>query len=615
MINNKNKKEKNNIYKYNLSDFFVERLSFKNNKLKFGTNTYLKEISEILKLNPIKIKRKLGIDLKAKDHILDDDQIAEIALSNNIDFEKVDDVSPENIILKINDLVENYKKWPEEVIVKKRTPIVTIMGHVDHGKTTLLDAIRNTNFTAKEAGGITQKIGAYQIIWKNNKITFIDTPGHEAFTEMRANGSKVTDLCVIVVSVDDSLMKQTKESIDHAKAANVPIIIAINKIDLPGHSKKKILDDLANYGIVSEELGGDVPVVEISALKNKNIDHLLDMIILITDMLNLKTAFNILATGTVIESNIHKSRGNLVTVIVKNGTLNIGDNIILDDRLITIKGLKDENQNPILKAEPGQPVEIYGAGFSPLAGTNFVAISDLKLATKIINSFHSSKLNALRNANANKFTRENLFQKLSEQNKKIFNIILKVDSVNSLSAIENQINSLNNDNLIIKIIHKDVGEVTNSDIILADASQAVIYQFNLKVPTKLLPLIKSRSVLILNFDVIYKLFDDIREKTIENKEKEVVKQIIGKGKILKKFLFSKIGAISGTKIIDGIVKRNSKVNIYRNDKLIQETEVKSLMIEKNNVSEVKKGQECGITFKNFNDFLENDNLEFFEFKN
>ncbi|BDV03445.1 MAG: translation initiation factor IF-2 [Candidatus Hepatoplasma scabrum] len=611
----KNNKKNNNIYKYNLDSFFVEKLSFKDNKLKFGTNTYLKELAKILGLNPFKIKKKLGLDLKIDDHILDDDQIAEIAFANNIEFEKVDDVSPENIILKINELVENFKNWPKEVIVKKRTPIVTIMGHVDHGKTTLLDTIRNTNYTAKEAGGITQKIGAYQITWKNNKITFIDTPGHEAFTEMRANGSRVTDLCVIVISANDSLMKQTKESIDHARAANVPIIIAINKIDLIANNRKKILNDLAEYGVVAEELGGNTPIVEVSALKNKNIDHLLDVIILLTDLLNLKTAFNILATGTVIESNIHKNRGNLVTVIVKNGILRIGDNVILDDKLINIKGLKDENQNVITEAYPGQPVEIYGAGFSPLAGANFVAVFDLKLANKIVNIFHSSKLNSLRNANSKLVTRENLFQRLSDQNKHIFNLILKVDSVNSLSAIENQLSLLNNDNLIIKIIHKDVGEVTNSDIILADASKAIIYQFNLKTPNNLQPIIKARNVLVLNFDVIYKLFDDIKEKVSINKKQEPVKKIIGEGKVIKKFVFSKVGAISGTRIIDGIVKRNSKVNIYRNQKLIFDTEIKSLMIEKNNVSEVKKGQECGITFKNFNDFLENDHLEFFEFKN
>lgn len=608
-------KKNNNIYKYNLDDFFVARLSFKDNKLKFGTNTYLNELAKILGLNPYKIKKKLGLDLKVNDHILDDDQIAEIALSNNIEFEKVDDVSPENIILKINDLIENYKNWPKEVIIKKRTPIVTIMGHVDHGKTTLLDTIRNTNFTAQEAGGITQKIGAYQIIWKDNKITFIDTPGHEAFTEMRANGSKVTDLCVIVVSVNDSLMKQTKESIDHARAANVPIIIAINKIDLPGHDRKKILNDLAEYGVIAEEMGGDVPVVEISALKNKNIDQLLDTIILLTDLLNLKTAFNILSTGTVIESNIHKGRGNLVTVIVKNGILRIGDNIILDDKLITVKGLKDENQNPITEAYPGQPIEIYGAGFSPLAGSNFVAVSDLKLANKIVNVFHSSKLNALRNSSNKLITRENLFQRLSDQKKRIFNLILKVDSVNSLSAIKNQINLLNDEDLIIKIIHEDVGEVTNSDIVLADASNATIYQFNLKTPNNLQSLIKSRDVSVLNFDIIYRLFEDIKEKISLTVKKEPVKKIIGKGEIIKKFVFSKVGAISGTKITDGFVKRNSKVNIYRNKKLILETEIKSLMIEKDNVNEVKKGQECGITFKNFNDFLENDILEFFEIEN
>lgn len=611
----KKNKNSNNIYKYSLDKFFVERLSFKDNKLKFGTNTYLNELARILGLNPYKIKKKLGLDLKINDHILDDDQIAEIALSNNIEFEKVDDVSPENIILKINDLIENYKNWPKEVIIKKRTPIVTIMGHVDHGKTTLLDTIRNTNFTEKEAGGITQKIGAYQIIWKDNKITFIDTPGHEAFTEMRANGSKVTDLCVIVVSASDSLMKQTKESIDHARAANVPIIIAINKIDIPGHDLKKILNDLADYGVIAEELGGDVPVVEISALKNQNIDQLLDTIILLTDLLNLKTAFNILSSGTVIESNIHKGRGNLVTVIVKNGILRIGDNIILDDKLITVKGLKDENQNPISEAYPGQPIEIYGVGFSPLAGSNFVAVSDLKLANKIVNVFHSSKLNALRNSNNKLITRENLFQRLSDQKKRIFNLILKVDSVNSLSAIKNQINLLNDENLIIKIIHEDVGEVTNSDIVLADASKAIIYQFNLKTPNSLQALIKSRDVLVLNFDIIYRLFEDIKEKISLTAKKEPVKKIIGKGEIIKKFVFSKVGAISGTKITDGLVKRNSKVDIYRNKKLIYETEIKSLMIEKNNVNEVKKGQECGITFKNFNDFLENDNLEFFEIEN
>ncbi len=601
------KKKSNDRVEFNLSNFFNKKLELKDNKLYFGTNIRLNELTELLNIEKREILKTLGLNKLEFDHILDSDQIAEICLSKNIDFEKIDDISEENILSKIDDLLIN-KDWKEEVEFVKRTPIITIMGHVDHGKTTLLDTIRNSNVTKGEAGGITQKIGAYQIKYKDELMTFIDTPGHEAFTEMRANGSKVTDIAVIVVAADDSLMPQTRESIDHAKAANVPIVVAVNKVDKPNVDVEKVKQELTQLNIVPEEWGGDVPFIEISALKGTNIDKLLDSIVILSDLQEIKVPLNTLATGVVIESNISKTKGNIVSVIVTTGTLKTSDTIIIDDQVVRIKALIDENGKRIDQATPGTPVELFGIGFSPVVGSKFVVVKD-KSAQKIADTIREAKLNSLRMRKA--VSAHDLFNQMLNK-KKEMNIILKADSLGVLKAIELKIKEFSTDEVEVNVIRSEIGEITNTDISLAEASNAIIYQFNVPTPSQLEKQLKSRGIQFLNFDIIYKIFEDIQEKIEGKHEDKFEESKIGDGKVLVRFEFSKVGAIAGSRILNGEIRSDSIVKVYRNGKLLIETKVDSLKVERDNVKKVTKGKECGIVFVGFNDFQEEDTFEIFE---
>ncbi len=604
-----NKNKKNERIEFNPFDFFSKKLDFKNNTIYFGSNVRLDELANLINISNTEALKLLGLNRLNPNHILNEEQIAEIAISKNLSFEKVDDVSEENILSKINSILKN-KQWPKEVEFIDRTPVVTIMGHVDHGKTTLLDFIRKANVAGKEAGGITQKIGAYQIERNNKKISFIDTPGHEAFTEMRANGSKVTDIAIVVIAADDSIMPQTKESIEHAKAANVPIIVAVNKMDKVGADIEKVKQELTSIDVMVEEWGGDVPIVPISALKGEGIDELLDVIQLNSELLDLKVPLNILASGTVIESNVDKRKGSLVSIIVKNGILKIGDTILIDDQVVKVKSLYDENGKIVKEARPGTPVEIYGLGFTPVVGTNFF-VSKAKGIQKIADTLHEQKLNSLRKR---KVLSPLELLKNSVNNKKELNIILKANSLGVLSAMSSKIEQFSNEDIDVKIIRKDVGEITNADVSLAEASKAIIYQFDLKTPTQIEPMIKSRGVNVLSFDIIYKLFEDIQDKvsgSVEDKFEEVK---IGTAEVRQKFEFSKIGSIAGSMITDGVIKRDSIIKVYRKNNLIAETVVSSLRVEKDNIKEVKKGKECGIVLKDFNEFTEGDIFEVYELK-
>lgn len=594
-MSKKNNKKDVNRVEFKLKDFFVEKLKLENGKLYFGSNTKVREIANLLKIDIKKVFRDSGIDPRqGEDHILDDEQTIELALKNNFDFEKVDDVSSVNVVEKILTIMEK-QSWDDKVKIEEKPPVVTIMGHVDHGKTTLLDTIRKSNLTKKESGGITQKIGAYQIKHNDKKLTFIDTPGHEAFTKMRANGSKVTDIAVIVVAADDSVKPQTRESIDHANAANVPIIIAINKMDSPRKNLKKVTKDLMKLNVVSEEQGGEVPFVEISALNGEGIDNLLETIILMAELLELKSPTNILASGTVIESNIHKQRGNLITVIVQNGTLKIGDSIIVDDFVGRIKAMHNDLGVSLKEVTPGIPVEIFGVGSSPLVGSKFVGINDNESA-KVADEIHSARLNTLRNVNGEKKNVRDLFTKLTD-NKKIFNIILKTDSFGVMEAISSNLEKMSSDDIEIKIIRKDVGEVSTTDVTLAEASKALIYTFNLKTPNKILSLTKNKNIDILEFDIIYKIFEDVEKKLLGLHEDKFEEIEIGKVEIKKIFTSSKIGTILGAIVREGVIKNDSIIEVINNNKIILKTTVKSLQFEKTQLREVSKGRECGIVLK------------------
>ena len=595
---NKNNKNEQRI-EFNLKDFFIKKLSFENNVLHFGTNVRVGELAEIVNIPVHKLIKGLDFEKDKVDALLNDEQIAEISINNNFEFEKIDDVSEENVVEKILKIMSE-QDWPKEANVTTRSPIITIMGHVDHGKTTLLDSIRKSKLTAKETGGITQTIGAYQIERNGNKLTFIDTPGHAAFTEMRANGSRVTDIAIIVVAADDSIMPQTRESIDHAKAANVPIIIAVNKMDKPNVTMDKVVDEMMKLNIVSEEMGGDVPFVPISALKGDGVDKLLDTITLLAEVLELKSPQNVLASGTVIESNIHKQKGNLVSVIVQNGTLKVGDTIIMDDFIGRIKALTNDMGVSVKEAIQGTPIEIYGLGKSPMVGSKFV-VSKLKDLQKIADTTHFSKLNKQRKRTTKSVL--DLFEEL-DNSKKEFNIILKADALGVLEAISTKINEITSEDISINILRKDVGDISTTDITLAEASKAHIYTFNIKTSPQVSALSKNKGVNIFDFDIIYKIFEDIEEK-ISGLEVDKFEEVqVGKLEILKIFSFSKIGKILGSIVKEGSIKRNSLISIERDGKIIFTSSVESLRVEKDNVKEVINGRECGVVIKDLTIKLE-----------
>ncbi len=599
----KNKKNEHRI-EFALADFFVDKLKFENGRLYFGSNAHADEVANVIGIDPVKALVDAGLD-KRDDihHILDDEQIAELSLNNNIEFEKVDDISPVNVVEKILTIMDS-QEWGSDVEVNSRPPVITIMGHVDHGKTTLLDTIRKSNLTTKEAGGITQTIGAYQIEVKGKKLTFIDTPGHEAFTEMRANGSRVTDIVIIVVAADDSIMPQTRESIDHAKAAGVPIIVAVNKMDAPGANIEKVKQDLTEVELIPEDWGGDIPFVPISALKGEGIDELLETINLISEMADLKAPENILASGSVIESNVHKQKGNLVSVIVQNGTLKVGDDIIMDDFIGRVKAMHDDMGKPLREATPGTPVEIFGLGNSPVVGSKFV-VTKAKDSQKIADEIHFARINRLRQRAVGNVN--DLFAQLSNS-KKAFNVIVKADALGVLEAISGKVEAISTDDVEVKIIRKDVGEISTTDVTLAEASKGHIYTFNLKTKQDIEALAKNRGVNIYEFDIIYKMFEDIENKVNGLTEDKFEEKEIGKVEVMQLFSFSKVGTILGSIVREGSIKRDSIVEVERDGKVILTTEVKSLQFEKDQLKEAVKGRECGITLKDQNTELKEGDI-------
>ncbi len=595
----KKNNKKDNRYEFRLQDFFIDKLSFENGKLNFGSNARVNEVAKAVGISIEKALIDSGLGKKSDpNHILDDEQIAEIAINNNFEFEKVEDISEVNVVEKINSIINgmDWKNINSEVEIAERAPVITIMGHVDHGKTTLLDTIRKSRLTAKEAGGITQTIGAYQIDVNDKKLTFIDTPGHEAFTEMRANGSKITDIVIIVVAADDSIMPQTRESIDHAKAAGVPIVVAVNKMDSVGADFEKVKNDLAQLDVIAEDWGGDVPFVPISALKGDGIDELLNTLILTYEMLELKAPKNILATGAVIESNIHKQKGNLVSVIIQNGTLKTGDTLIVDDFIARVKAMNDDNGNILKEATPGTPVELFGVGNSPVIGSKFVVVKD-KDASKIADAIHEARLNQLRNKRTS--SAADLFAQLANS-KKAFNIILKADALGVLEAISTKVEKMETDDIEVKIIRKDVGEITTTDVTLADASNASIYTFNLKTNQQIEAFTKNKGVNIFEFDIIYKLFEDIENKINGLTEDKFIKNEIGRAEVLQIFSFSKVGTIAGSIVRDGSIKRNSLIDVERDGEIIFSSEVQSLQVEKDQIKEVINGREFGMVIKDLN---------------
>lgn len=490
--------------------------------------------------------------------------------------------------------------------LKTRPPVVTVMGHVDHGKTSLLDVIRKTSVTSHEAGGITQHIGAYQTICRDRKITFLDTPGHEAFTAMRARGAQVTDIAILVVAADDGVMPQTVEAINHAKSAGVPIIVAINKIDKPGANPDRVKQELMEYGLVSDSYGGDTVMVEVSAKKNIGINELLEMVLLVADMQELKANPNREARGVIIEAKLDKGRGTVATVLVQSGTLRIGDSIIAGTSYGKVRALNNDRGEPVKKAGPSVPVEVLGLNDVPAAG-DLLAVLDEKLAKSIAESRIERTRNQL--IKSKKVSLDDLFQQIQEGEIKDLNIVVKADVQGSVEALQASLLGLNkNDEVRVSIVHSGVGAVNESDVMLASASNALILAFNVRPDNNARKIADAEHIDIRTYRVIYDAINDVKDAMsgmLAPKFKEV---ILGHVEIRKVMKFSK-ALVAGSYVIDGKITNNAKIRIIRDHIEVFDGEIDSLRRFKDEVKEVAAGYECGISIVDFRDFREGDIIE------
>ena len=539
-----------------------------------------------------------------------------MAINASLDFDTAEIiVSDYNKTLKKESTMDevNFEELEitdKEEDLNERPPVVTIMGHVDHGKTTLLDTIRKTSVAEGEAGGITQAIGAYQIDNKGKKITFIDTPGHAAFTEMRARGAKVTDIVIIIVAADDGVMPQTKEAIDHAKAAKVPIIVAVNKIDKPDANVERVLTEMSNNGIQPEAWGGDVMFVNISAKTGEGIDDLLERILLISEIEQLKANPDRYATGTVIESKIDKSSGVITNLLIENGTLRLGDPIVVGTISGRVRTLKNDRGENLVKASPSMPVSITGLSESPSAGDKFMAFENEKKAKKVA---EERKIIAKEKENKpkSKISLDDLFNR-KEAGEKEINIILKADVKGSEEAVKNSLLKLDVEGIKINVIRSGIGNITESDVILAEASDAIIIGFNIRPEHKIVEIAKDKGIDIRLYNIIYKVVEEMEAALKGKLEPEYKEEVTGTAEVRKLFKFSKVGTIAGSYVTSGVIKRGSKVRVIRDGIVVNDSIIASLAREKDQAKEVKQGLECGITIENFNDIKENDILETYE---
>jgi len=486
-----------------------------------------------------------------------------------------------------------------------RPPVVTIMGHVDHGKTTLLDAIRSSNLVDKESGGITQHIGAYRVLFNNRPITFVDTPGHEAFTQLRARGAKVTDIVILVVAADDGVMPQTKEAISHAKAANVPIIVAINKIDKPEANIDRVKQQLSKEGLLVEDWGGQTISVEVSAKEKKNLADLLEMIILLADVIEVKANPRVEAQGVVLEARLDPKKGPIATVIIQHGVLTAGAAFISGTTHGKVRALFDEHGKPLKRAEPAMPVEVLGFTGVPTAGDLFQVVPDIETAKKII-AYRLSKVIKEEPVRPERITLDELFKKIEQGAARELPLILRADVQGSVEVLRDALPPLSSDEIKIRIIHAGTGNITESDVLLASASNAVIIGYNIKPSPKILEMAKQENVEIRSYDIIYRLTEDIL-KALAGMLEPVAKEVyLGRAEVRRIFQIPKVGSIAGSYVQDGKMVRNALVRVMRGQQTVQEGRITSLKRIKENVTEVAKGLECGIGLDKSKDIQEGD---------
>lgn len=535
-----------------------------------------------------------------------------ISLNQSVDFSTAEIVALEYGKTLKNENTQDVTNFEELEIIDNaedliaRPAVVTIMGHVDHGKTTLLDYIRNSHVVDGEFGGITQHIGAYQITYDDKKITFIDTPGHAAFTEMRARGASITDIVIIIVAADDGVMPQTEEAIDHALSAGVPIIVAVNKIDKPEANIERIYTEMAAHNVTPESWGGTVPFVNISAKTGENVEEILKTILAIAELNEYKANPNRYASGTVIESRIDKSSGGVSSLLIQNGTLRLGDPIVVGTAFGKVRTIKNDLGQPIVEAGPSTPVEITGLNGNPSAGDKFMAFESERTAKDVAAKRTANQKTTKYKTDVVSF--EDLFSQIKSGIKEI-NIILKADVRGSEEAVRNALLKIDVEGVKVKVIRSGIGAITESDIVLANASNAIVIGFNVVASGTTKEAAKEYSVEIRQYTIIYKLIEDIEAAMKGLLDPEFEEKVTGTAEVRQLFKFSKVGTIAGSKVLKDTIKNGSKVRIIRDGTIIYDGVISSVQREKDSVKEVKEGYECGITIENFNDIKVGDILE------
>ena len=602
---------------YDLSDNRNRKNKKKNQKQEEERNKQkIFKLTDITIPNNITVK-DLAIELKKTSSdiikkLLDYGIMATI--NNEVDFDTAFLIAQEfgvtahkKEVVTEEDILFDESEDKEEELVS-RPPVIVVMGHVDHGKTSLLDAVRKTNVIEGEAGGITQAIGAYKVEINGREITFLDTPGHEAFTNMRARGAQVTDIAILVVAANDGVMPQTIEAINHAKAANIPIIVAINKIDLEGANVEKIKQELTEYNLVPEEWGGDTIFVPISAKNNQNIDTLLEMVLLVADMQDLKTNPNKQAKGTVIEARLDKSKGPIATMLVQRGTLDVGDTIVVGSVIGRIRAMKNDKGQLVKKAGPSTPVEISGLTEVPEAGDTFYEVKDEKTAKHLIERRKRQARDKAMNLNS-AVTLDDLFSQIEKGNLKQLNLIVKADVQGSVEAVKTALEKLSNDQVKVKVIHANVGAITETDVTLAKVSKAIIIGFNVRPVPIAKTIAEKEGIEIKTYSIIYNAIEDV-EAAMKGMLDPVFKEtIIGNAEVRQTFKVSNVGTIAGCYVTDGKIMRNADVRVIRDNIVIHEGKLVSLKRFKDDAKEVAKGYECGIQLENYNDIKEGDIIE------
>ena len=598
-------------------DFLKERKKMYKNKEKLQSNETVQDenvilykegmtvtdLANALEIAPVELVKKcMGLGVMASVNQSLDYDTCEVLVS---DYSKV--LKKEETADISN--FENYEIEDKVEDLVERPPVVTIMGHVDHGKTTLLDYIRKSDVVSGEAGGITQAIGAYSVKCNGKTITFIDTPGHAAFTEMRARGAQITDIVIIIVAADDGVMPQTKEAIDHAKAANVPIIVAINKIDKPEANVDRVMTGLVENGLTPEEWGGDVVVNKISAKSGQGVDELLENILLVAEMQEYKANPNRYATGAVVEARKDSKVGSIATLLIQNGTLRLGDPIVIGNYAGKVRTLKNDKGQNIVEAGPSTPVEVTGISEVATAGDKFMAFESEKQAKEIA---EARSLRAKeKDTNFSGMSLEDLFGRIKEGEKEI-NVVLKADVNGSLEAVKNALEKINVEGVSVKVIRGGVGAITESDVVLASASNALIIGFNVRANNSTSDIAKEYGIEIKTYDIIYKVVEDMENAMKGMLDPEFEEKVIGTLEIRQIFKFSKVGLIAGCHVTSGLVKVGAKARIIRDDIVVYNGSVKTLQHEKDQVKEMKKDMDCGLTLENCQDYKEGDIIEVYE---